>query len=135
MQHWYSYHSEKTMGHTYASAGCPGMYLSRAPKKLEVGDIVWVVEGGLRTPVRFSLVDCFEYSDAKLPPFAPSYSKFAIQILGHHSLLRTSIPFNRTEKWFAELHARFITKQKFFNRLEGEPAIVEGLCSASGIKF
>lgn len=135
MQHWYSYHSEKTMGHTYASAGGSGMYLSRAPKKLEAGDIVWVVEGDIRNPKRFSLVDCFEYSNTELPPFAPSYSRFVIRILGHHSLLRSPMPLNRADKWFFDLHSRFITKQKFFNRLEEEPELVKGLCTASGIRF
>jgi hypothetical protein len=78
VKHWYTYHSEKTMGHTYASAGASGIYLSRTPTKLDVGDIISIVEGDIRTPKRFSLVDCFAYSDAEFPPFVRSYSKFAI---------------------------------------------------------
>lgn len=135
MKHWYSYHSEKTMGHTYASTGRSSMYLSRAPKKLEVGDFVWVIEGDIRTPTRFSLVDCFEYIDAEFPPFAPSYSRFGIRIFGYHSLLRSPVPLNRADKWFFALHSRFITKQKFFSCLEEEPELVEGLCTVSDIKF
>jgi hypothetical protein len=135
MKHWYSYHSEKTMGHTYGSTGRSAMYLTRAQKKLEVGDIIWVVEGNIRIPARFSLVDCFKYDDAEFPPFAPSYSKFVIRILGYNSLLPSPVPLNRADKWFFTLHGRFITKQKFFSCLEEEPELVEGLCTASGIKF
>lgn len=135
MQHWYSYHSEKTMGHTYASAGGLSMYLTQASKKLESGDIIWVVEGNNNSPKLFFLVDCFKYVDAELPPFAPSYSRFAIRILGRHSLLRHPILLNHADKWFSDLHGRFITKQKFFHRLEKEPELVEGLCTASGIRF
>ena len=135
MRHWYSYHSEKTMGHTYASTGSSSMYLSRVPQKLEADDIIWVIEGDNRTPKRFSLVDCFEYSDTEFPPFAPSYSRFAIRILGHHSLLKGPVLLNRADKWFFDLHGGFITKQKFFSCLEGEPGLIAGLCTASGIKF
>jgi hypothetical protein len=135
VKHWYSYHSEKTMGHTYASAGGSGTYLSRTPTKLDAGDIVWVIEGDIRTPTRFSLVDCFAYSDAEFPPFVPLYSRFAIRILGHHSLLRSPVPLNRADRWFFALHGRFITKQKFFSCLEEEPELVEGLCTVSAVKF
>jgi len=135
LQHWYGYHSEKTMGYPYAKVGSSAMYLRRPQTRLEIGDVVWVVEGVLGRPTRFGLVDCFRYSDAEHPPFAPGYSRFTVRILGHRSLLKASSPLNLADKWFFELHSRFITKQKFFNSLAAEPEIVDGLCSISGVKF
>lgn len=123
------------MGYPYARVGGSAMYLTRRPSKLESGDVVWVIEGDLRSPTRFSLVDCFEFSDHEDPPFAPAYAKFAVRILGHRSILRSASPLNRADKWFADLHSRFITKQKFFTSLAAEPEIVEGLCNFSGVKF
>jgi hypothetical protein len=132
LQHWYSYHSEKTMGYPYAAVGRSGMYSTKTLSKLCNGDVIWVIEG----PTKFALVDCFMYSDTEYPPFASGYSKFKIRVLGNHSLLRgSSYSLNLADKWFAELHSRFITKQNFFNLLTTEPEIIEGLCHVSGIKF
>lgn len=111
------------------------MYLTRFPSKLAKGDIIWVIEGDLRTPTRFTLADCFEYFDAKHPPFAVAYKRFTIRILGSHSLLRSSSALNRADEWFFKLHSHFITKQKFFNSLAVEPEIVDGLCHISDVKF
>jgi len=134
LKHWYGYHSEKTMGYPYAKVGRSAMYVTRPPSKLCIGDHIWVVEGDQHTPTRFTLVDCFVYSDAAHPPFDPSYSRFGIRILGTHSILRSPIPLNRADRWFAELHSRFITKQKFFHQITSEREIVNGLCSTISIK-
>lgn len=133
MNHWYAYHSEKTMGHTYASVGASTMYMRREPSALEAGDLIWVIEGDLRSPTRFTLVDCFEFSDVEYPPFKQSYQKFAVRITGHRSLLMTPSPLNRADAWFADLHGRFITKQRFFNQLNSDPHIIEGLASIGGV--
>jgi hypothetical protein len=135
VQHWYGYHSEKTMGYAYDTAGGSAMYIKRPPAKLVMNDIVWVVEGDLRNPTRFALVDCFEYTYAEYPPFAPAFTKFGLRVLGTRSLLSGTVPLNRAERWFSELHSRFITKQKFFNSLISEPEIVDGLLRISGIKL
>lgn len=123
------------MGYPYAKVGGSAMYVTRPPSKLVMNDVVWVIEGDHRNPTRFTLVDCFEYSDAEHPPFAPAYTKFGIRILGNRSLLRSTAPLNRADKWFSELHSRFITKQKFFSPLTPEPEIVKGLLCISGIKL
>lgn len=120
------------MRYPYAAVGLSGMYSTKTLSRLCNGDVIWVVEG----PTKFALVDCFQYSDTEYPPFASDYSKFEIRVLGNHSLLGgSSYPLNVADKWFAELHSRFITKQKFFNLLTTELEIIEGLRLLSGIKL
>jgi len=133
--HWYAYHSEKTMGYPYSSVGASGMYLKREPKNLLLGDIIWVIAGGVSTPTHFTLVDCFQHDRAERAPFSGRYSKFEIRVLGSRSLLRSPVRLSRNDEWFADLHARFITKQRFFVSLESEPDKVEGLSRVSGITF
>jgi hypothetical protein len=135
MKHWYAYHSQNAMKHPYEDVGRSAFYLSKkAVKNLCIGDIVWVVEGDTKTPANFSLVDCFEYSSSEFPPFKPEYSKFDICITGT-SLLSPSISLNRnTEHWFADLHSRFITKQRFFNSIDTQE-IIDGFLNVSKIKI
>jgi len=135
LQHWYSYHSQKVMSYPYPKVGRSGMYSGKSLSKLCKDDVIWVVEGDLGKPTTFTLVDCFKYSDTEYPPFAPDYSKFNKRVLGDKSLLSGSYSLNLADKWFAELHSRFIRKRKFFNLLTPEPGIIEGLCHVSGIKF
>lgn len=134
MQHWYVYHSAETMGHSYASTGSSSVYISKAQPKLCFGDVIWVVEGDTSTPRNFALVDCFHYEDTKYPPFASSYKGFQLQVLGT-SVLKAPIPMLKDDEWFSQLHAKYITKQRFFERLANAPQIIAGLQKVSGIEL
>lgn len=134
MQHWYVYHSTETMGHGYASTGSSSVYSTTLQPKLCFGDVIWVVEGDMSSPRQFALVDCFKHENTKYPPFANGYDGFKLRILGK-SLLKTPVPLQKEEEWFAHLHKNYITKQRFFRRLNDEPFVVAGLMKASGIEF
>lgn len=123
------------MGHSYASTAKPGMYLTINPSKLLPGDIIWVIEGRNSTPTEFALVDCFTFTDPEHPPFPPKYEKFTLRVSGRSFLLSAPVALSKSSAWFSELHARFITKQRFFNSLAAEPDIVKGLSDASGVKL
>jgi hypothetical protein len=47
------------------------------------------------------------------------------------SLIKGAIPLDASLPWFKELHSRYITKQRFFERVEGP--IVAGFQSLSGV--
>lgn len=92
----------------------------------------WVVEGDLRTPTRFALVDCFEVDEIDRGPFLGSFAPFAARVSGRASRLRFPVGLNRADDWFAELHGKFITKQKLFSRLTERPSIIAALKQSSG---
>ena len=110
MQHWFAYHSQNAMA-PYGTASTPGMYLKRHRKDLLIGDLIWVVEGDKSSPARFTLVDCFRYDAAEHPPFPAQYSKFAVRVWSPSSLLSRRIRLNKGDRWFNDLHARYLTKQ------------------------
>ena len=136
MKHWYAYHSQNTMKHPYSDIGRSAFYLSKKTvKNLCIGDLIWVVEGDTTTPANFFLVDCFKYSSSEFPPFKSEYSNFDICIIGT-SLLYSSILLNRnSDDWFADLHSRFITKQRFFNSIDDTQDIIDGFLNVSKIKI
>jgi hypothetical protein len=133
MQHWYAFHSDKTMKHTYASVAASQMYVTRPPAFLTLGDFIWVVEGDLSKPMNFQLADCFKVERTRLPPFSAGYERFALKLEGTRSLLARPLALSKSEPWFARLHANYITKRKFFNPLFSEPAVLRGLLKASGV--
>jgi hypothetical protein len=133
MQHWYAYHSEKTMGHVYSSLPGSRMYVTQVPKQLEVGDWIWVIEGDARPTRRYTLVDCFEIAEIDRGPFGGAFARFGGKAVGQSSRLRFPAGLNRADAWFADLHGQFITKQKFFSRLADRPDIVKGLELAGGM--
>jgi len=133
VQHWYAYHSDKVMKHTYASVKASQIYLTKY-HPIELDDVVWVIEGDLKKPACFRLADCFRYRFIRYPLFPIGYEKFKFKISDHHSLLAHEILIDKAEAWFSTLHSKYITKQKFFHSLRSEPSIVNGLCHISGIK-
>lgn len=133
MRHWYGYHSSKAMKHSYASVGSSAIYTSKTHESLALGDIVWVVEGDLCKTTNFQLVDCFRIAKVSKPPFAYSYEKYRLKLEGHRSMLPSPIPLNKRDSWFALLHAKYITKQRFFNELMPEPVVLTGLMGAANI--
>jgi hypothetical protein len=122
------------MGHSYAATGLSSVYSFKSHLKLCFGDSIWVIEGDTSSPRKFALVDCFRYKDTKYPPFSSGYDSFKLQIIGS-SLLKSSIPLKKEDEWFAHFHAKYITKQKFFELLANEPQVVAGFQKVSGIEF
>ena len=110
------------MGYSYPVKGA-GYFLSKMHKKLCFNDLIWVVEGS----GEFSLVDCFEYKDNRHPPFPGMVSDFEVKIIGETSLLDLPVVLSKTKPWFKELHANYITKQKFFSAFENSSLIARGL--------
>lgn len=133
--HWYVYHSQKTMKRSYASLGEPVVYSTKAQPKLCGGDVVWVVEGDMSNPVRFELADCFRVSAAECGPFTGDLANFKARAIGAASLLPGTVSLTDIQPWFADLHQRYITKQKLFCALDKEATIVAGLVAASSIKL
>jgi hypothetical protein len=133
MTHWYVYHSQKTMGHSYASLGRSIVYSTKKQTKLCLGDVIWVVEGSANTPVSFALADCFKVTETDIPPFPFEYKAFELKAAGDKSLLPAQIALTTESTWFNDLHERFITKQRFFQSLSAEPGILTGLVATSGI--
>lgn len=137
------------MGYTYASIDKSAFYISKDKVNhvtLYKNHIIWVIEGNHQTPCRFKLVDCFHYQQSEEPPFNDMrskfdgtqnefniiHSKFNKRILGK-SLLNSPISLDKEYEWFANLHQKYITKQKFFYPLTN--LIVAGLKEVSGINF
>lgn len=133
MQHWYGYHSEKTMGQPYSISDGSRIYIKTGFKQLGEGDWIWIVEGDHRTPTRYSLVDCFAVTEIDNGPFAGDRARFAAVAKGQTSRLRFPVGLNRADEWFAELHGTFITKQRFFSRLTDHPHLIAALKKASAI--
>lgn len=132
MTDWLVYHSQKTVGHSYASLA-RSVASSRKPQtKLCFGDVIWVVEGSTDIPTRYTLVDCFRYADTEYPPFLPPYNGYAVRILGTESLLAQPVPLDMTADWQQEIRDRFLTKQRFFVSLAAEPLVVAGLKALGG---
>jgi hypothetical protein len=131
--HWYVYHSQKSMGHTYAELGAPVVFSTKNQPKLCHGDTVWVVEGDLSTPIDYAIVDCFAVQGTDMPPFPGSYSEFKLKVIGERSLLPKPIALDKSAPWFSELRDRFITKQRFFCSLEDHRQIQEDFAAASGV--
>ena len=128
--HWYGYHSQKAMGRSY---GGPGMYLSKLPSSLSMGDLIWVVEGDTSTPIEFALVDCFQYEVSESPAPDAAVSRFSVRVTGSSLLGSRRILLDKTWPWFIDLHGRYITKQRFFNSLASEAEIVNGLKEVAGL--
>lgn len=135
MQHWYVYHSRKTMGHSYQSRGEPAVYSRTDQPSLCFNDLLWVIEGSLDSSTEFSLVDCFQYKDTKYAPFTNEYFEFKVKFLGDISLLSQTHMLNDDSDGFRRLHSKFLTKQRFFNRLNDHPVIISYLELISGIKI
>ncbi len=135
MQHWYIYHSVKTMRHDYATLGISAVYSKNNQPKLCLHDIIWVVEGSIEKPTQFRLVDCFQYSSNEYPPFSGDYAEFKLRILGKESLLKDTVLLDTKVEWFSKLHKNYITKRKFFCLLSSEPDVIKGFQDASSVRF
>ena len=122
------------MGHAYTKTGTASVYSTTLQPKLCFGDFLWVVEGDTSVPRQFALVDCLRYEDTKHPPFPAGYSDFKLRVIGT-SLLKIPVPLKKEDDWFSRLHKRYITKQKFFSRLTGDPEVLAGLQQVSGVEF
>lgn len=131
--HWYVYHSQKSMGHSYAELAQPTVFSTKHQPKLCHGDIVWVIEGSTDTPTTYAIADCFKVQDTDFPPFTGRYSKFKLKVNGVRSLLAAAVPLDSSSPWFADLRDRFITKQRFFCSLRDHRSIQEGLTAKSGV--
>ena len=127
MNHWLVYHSQKTMGHSYASLAEHAAYSKSEQRKLCFGDWIWVVEGSTDIPTRYTLVDCFRYSDTAYPPFLGPYNGFAVHVIGTESRLAAPVPLDMVDDWQTHIRDRFLTKQRFFVKLSAEPQVVAGL--------
>ena len=126
MADWYFYHSQNTMGQTYHISGESAVYSKLENKKLCFGDRIWVIEGDLGQPVRFSLVDCFIYAENIHPPFSSPFYGFRIKYRGE-SLKPPEVRLNKSDSpWFSQLHSKYITKQRFFERII-DVEILDGL--------
>lgn len=128
MQHWYVFHSKTKMRCSYSSLGETAAYSSRKQPKLLLGDVIWIVEG----PGEFQLVDCFVHSNTDYPPLQHPFAEFALKAKGS-SLLKSEMPLDDSFSWFKELRTRFITKQRFFARIEAQ--VVDGLIKVSGVSL
>jgi hypothetical protein len=126
MQHWYVYHSKATMGCDYKALDEAGAYSKKKQSTLLLGDAIWVVEG----PGEFALVDCFLHTSTDYRPLSYPFGDFELKAKGA-SLIKGAIPLDASLPWFKELHSRYITKQRFFERVEGP--IVAGFQSLSGV--
>lgn len=127
---WYVYHSERTMGRSYESFGEPFVLSTRRRPKLCLGDVIWVVEGFGRPLAGFRLADCFAVRATE----ESAIPSFTLKVRGDESLIRSAIGLDPASMpWFASLHSRFITKQRFFNSLGSEPEISGGLRKVSGV--
>ena len=133
MQHWYAHHSEKAMGRPYPKLAEPRFYVTKRHASLQPGDWVWVVEGDLRAPTRFSLADCFEVSSIKPDPFPGTASKFKFELQGRSSKLAFNYGLNRADEWFAQLHHMYLSRGIPFNRLDNFPKVIEGLKRTCGL--
>lgn len=133
MNHWYVYHSQKTMRHSYKSLGESVVYSTKQQPKLGIGDMIWVIEGDMSKPTEFSLVDCFRYSEADQPSQYGDYSNYKLKIEGQSLLKNRNISLNKSIPWFGNLHNSYITKQKFFVQINSEKEIIKGLFNVSNI--
>ncbi len=133
MRHWYVYHSEETMGRRYGRPELKRVFSTKNRTKLCLNDRIWVVEGVGQSPKAYLLAASFIYTDTHYPPFP--YAKFGCvdgdfeyAYSGPGESFDDGIPLDpEALPWFAGLHAKYITKQKFFEDITGQPAIVEGL--------
>ena len=135
MQNWYVYHSEERMGHSYVSLDGHAVYSAANQPKLCFDDVIWVVEGDSNKPKSYYLVDCFHYRDTDYPPFPSGYSDFKLKVAGEGTLLNETVELSKGNEWFSTLHGKFITKQRFFSRMDEFPEVVAGLQDVSGISF
>jgi hypothetical protein len=129
LQHWYVYHSTKTMKCDYASLGESAAYSTSERRKLCLRDVIWVIEG----PGDFALVDCFRYEDADYKPLPAPFQRFKLKAKGNSSYLGDPKPLHTEMDWFHDLHSRYITKQKFFSLIE--PNHIHGLLEESGVSL
>ncbi|WP_273455872.1 hypothetical protein [Nevskia ramosa] len=135
MQHWYVYHSQKTMKRPYSFAVGSAVFSTKNQPKLCNGDIVWVVDGDLAEPSQFKLADCFRVEATEIAPLPIGYEQFKVKASASSSLLLEPAKLGIDLKWFELLHARYITKQRFFHSLSNEPEILDGLRRISGVKI
>jgi hypothetical protein len=121
------------MGRRYGRPELNRVFSTKERTKLCIDDGIWVVEGLGKSPKRYVLAASFIYIDPYHPPF--SYAKFG-QVDGRFECAYSgpgesfgdALPLDpEVLPWFADLHTRYITKQKFFEDITGRPAIVEGL--------
>lgn len=132
MTDWIAYHSQKTVGHSYASVSRHSVYSKTTQKKLCFGDVIWVIEGSNDIPTQYTLVDCFRYAETEYPPFLPPYDGFETRIIGKESLLAKPVALDMTVDWQVAIRDRFLTKHRFFVSLGGEAEIVAGLQALAG---
>jgi hypothetical protein len=132
MTDWMVYHSQKTVGHTYASLARHAVYSRTTQKKLCFGDVIWVIEGSNDIPTQYTLVDCFRYAETEYPPFLPPYDGFEARIIGKESLLANPVLLDMTADWQTDVRDRFLTKHRFFVSLAGETRISDGLKALAG---
>jgi len=130
---WYVYHSKNTMGHSYGELGGSMVYSAKDQPKLCHADTIWVIEGGLSIPTNYIIADCFTVKGTDTPSRWGAYARFKLKIFGDSLLVCGPVAVDASAPWFAELHDRFITKQRFFCSLGDHPHICKGLAIASGL--
>ena len=121
------------MGYDYSSLESSAVYSTSNQQKLCFNDVIWVIEGDKSNPKKFMLVDCFINKEQKYPPFPAGYTQFKLKAIGEGSLIKEPVELSKEDEWFAQLHSKFITKQKFFTVLP--QLIVEGLINVSSVKL
>ncbi len=132
MTDWYVYHITETMGR-YGDPELNHVFSTSQKQKLCLNDDIWVIEGFGQSPKAFYLAAHFVYKQTEYPPFpAPykgsKYADFKIMYAGPGNSYGSK--FNLTfenHPWFKELHAKYITKQKFFNDISGLTSVTSGL--------
>jgi hypothetical protein len=118
------------MGHTYASLKESAVYSKTEQKKLGIGDTLWVIEGDTNSPMVCSLVDCFSVGKPERGPFYGDYAGFKLRLSGASQLGQPVLLDGKRHPWFKVLHAKYLTKQRFFERI-AEEEIAIGLRSTA----
>jgi len=138
MRHWYVYHAEESMGRRYGRPTVNRAFSTVLRKKLCFNDRIWVVEGVGQSPKRFMLAASFIYADTHYQPFPFGMfgsvdGKFECAYSGPGECFEEKLQLDpESLPWFAKLHSRYITKQRFFDDISGHTEIVNGLTQLAG---
>ena len=139
MTDWYVYHSDETMGRRYGNPEPSCVFGTAEQKKLCLSDDIWVIEGFGESPKIFYLAAHFVYQKPEYPPFPSPYKggkylDFKVMYAGPGSNYESKFKLTfEDHPWFKELHAKYITKQRFFNEISGLPNVISGLRALAGL--
>jgi hypothetical protein len=130
MRHWYVYHSAETMGYRYGNPQPLRVFSAKKRPRLSIGDRIWLIEGVGQSPKRYFLSATFLCREVLQAPFPATFGtvspKFRYIFCGDGQAFGDAIPLARHD-WFADLHRRYLTKQRFFDEITDERAICDGL--------